>query len=243
VTPGADRLSHQLVTTFLAPRILPLAASQASNRRLYESSDFMYRRLVAGEVMHDRGADGARRAKAWLEATTRVNVHWVTPDQVAVPKLTFTWANGAPFSFDLGGTLMDGHLHGQMFLAECKHYQRPHDQGSKYVEYLAKCYRARQCSPERCDNFMWITWAPFSVEKWNVLLDHTEVKKAVLRHYVKALGVEDIRQAATALDVALCADVADRLWLIVLSRKQEALVVSPEHRAEIQKYRILQNTQ
>jgi hypothetical protein len=66
-----------------------------------------------------KGAEGARRAKLWLESTTRVNVQCVNPHRVAVPRLTFKWHGGSTFSFDLGGVLLGEDLHGQEFLAEC----------------------------------------------------------------------------------------------------------------------------
>jgi hypothetical protein len=56
-----------------------------------------------GEQPHAQGADGARRAKLWLDSATRASVWWVDPDLVAVPKLTFKWADDATFSFDLCG--------------------------------------------------------------------------------------------------------------------------------------------
>lgn len=79
---------------------------------------------VSGEQLHERGREGASRAKEWLEATTRVNAHWVNPHEYAVPKLSFPWADATAkkFSFDLGGVLLGGDLHSQMFLAESKLY-------------------------------------------------------------------------------------------------------------------------
>jgi hypothetical protein len=182
---------------------------------------------VSGEATHAKGADGARRAKAWLEATTRVNAHWVNPQPVAVRKLTFQWTDGASFSFDLGGVLMGGDYEAQEFLAECKKYYKAQDQGVAYVEYLAKCYRASVTNPDRCDNFMWITWAPFSIGKWDRLCSAEEVAAAVQLHRARAI------QDGTEVDFELCRTVSERLWLIVLSDRQESLVITPEHRALI----------
>ena len=98
----------------------------------------------------ESGRDGAVRAKRWLERTTRVDVSWVNPDSVA--KLTFDWANGGSFSFDLGGKLRGGAFHGQEFFAEVKEYNSVGDQPRLYDEYLAKCYRAYVVLPARCDH-------------------------------------------------------------------------------------------
>jgi hypothetical protein len=78
---------------------------------------------MTGEETQEKGRKGAHRAKEWLEATTRVSVHWVNPEPYAVAQLSFTWANESPdFSFDLGGVLMGDELAGQEFLAEVKFY-------------------------------------------------------------------------------------------------------------------------
>jgi hypothetical protein len=100
------------------------------------------------------------------------------------------------------------------------------DQGVAYVEYLAKCYRASIVNPGRCDNFMWITWAPFSVNKWDRLCSAGEVEAAVELHRGRAVDGSEI-------DVQQCRNVADRLWLIVLSDRQESLVISSDDRALI----------
>lgn len=188
---------------------------------------------VSGEQLHDLGREGARRAKEWLEATTRVNAQWVNPDRYAVPKLSFTWADikQSTFSFDLGGILLGGDLHSQEFLAESKYYKKPGDQGTLYVDYLAKCYRALAVRPDRCDNFMWITWAPFNITKWHDLCSADQVRDAINEHAGKVFGEQERDEES---ERKACEVVSRRLWLIVLSERQESLVISREHRAVIQ---------
>ncbi|MCA1606397.1 MAG: hypothetical protein LC775_13230 [Acidobacteria bacterium] len=192
---------------------------------------------MSGEQLHELGREGARRAKEWLEATTRVNAHWVNPDRYAIPKLSFYWADSAArkFSFDLGGVLLGGDLHSQMFLAESKLYKADSDQGTLYVEYLAKCYRALAMSPERCDNFMWITWSPFSIKRWATLCTAPYVKEAITQHAERVFGDQ---KRDPEIEGKMCEDVARRLWLIVLSERQESLVISREHRAIIQAHEV-----
>lgn len=195
-------------------------------------------RFVHGEQAHDKGRDGALRAKRWLEATTRANVSWVNPDPVAIPKLTFPWVNpdAEPFSFDLGGTLIGGEVANQEFLAESKNYAVAGHQNTMYNEYLAKCYVARQLRPDRCDNFMWITWAAFGTTVWSDLMSAGRVRKAVLTECERALGV-GAKHAEAKIDDSLCADVSSRLWIIVLSERQEKhLVLSAEHQGLIRKH-------
>jgi len=194
---------------------------------------------VSGEQAHDKGRAGALRAKRWLEATTRANVPWINPDPVAVPKLTFPWPDprSKPFSFDIGGTLIGGEVANQEFLAESKHYANAYDQTTMYNEYLAKCYVARQLRPDRCDNFMWITWSAFGTTVWADLMSAERVRKAVLGECKRVLAVDDPADAESKVNDGLCADVADRLWIIVLSERQEKhLVLTAEHQGLIRRH-------
>lgn len=189
---------------------------------------------MTGEALHAIGADGARRAKLWLEATTRVHAKWVNPGRLATKKLTFAWSDGANFSFDLGGLLRGGDVDSEEFLAECKKYTTAADQGALYKEYLAKCYRAYTEFPARCDNFMWITWAPFFTTKWDEITTAPFVRAAVEANLVRVLG--EVAQPSD-VDEDVISAVADRLWIIVLSERQEKhLVPTGEHRGVIEKY-------
>ncbi len=213
--------------------------------------------LYAGIIddLHNKySGSPSKRSYVWEEADitaghgSRVPVHPVSPGAAltcATPvkwralKLSFTWANGAPdFSFDLGGVLMGDELAGQEFLAEVKFYPiaGASDQGTLYREYLAKCYRAFVTRPDRCNNFMWITWAPFLVTKWTELCSAKEVKSAVIEHCERTLNIIDETEASSAVDLGVCTMVAEKLWLIVLSERQEQLVISREHRGLIQQH-------
>lgn len=171
---------------------------------------------MSGEELHKIGRDGAIRAKDWLERTTRVDVKWINPG--LVEKLEFQWTDGTKFSFDLGGCLRSGEFHGQEFYAEVKKYSTVGNQPGEYEEYLAKCYRAFSLLPARCDHFFWITWHPFSQTKWQRLCGPDEVESAVKAHSAKCLG-------DSSLSREMCETVADRLWLIVLSDRQEELTI------------------
>lgn len=176
---------------------------------------------------------GARRAKLWLEATARVNVYYVTPEPIAVKKLSYPWADGGTFSYDLGGVLLGDEFHGHEFVAESKFYKSHHNQGTLYVEYLAKCYRALSLQPDRIDHFMWITWAPFSVTRWEDLMTAQEVRAAVEAHAPRVFGRKSSELDTGDISDDLCKSVAERLWIIVLSEKQEKLVISRENLAII----------
>ncbi|GAB2846175.1 hypothetical protein GCM10022221_51830 [Actinocorallia aurea] len=192
---------------------------------------------MSGEETQAKGADGARRARNWLDATTRVNVQWVNPEPVAIPKLSFHWENHKePFSFDLGGILLGGELQGQEFLAECKKYATASDQGKHYIKYLAQCYQALKSRPDRCDNFMWITWSPFNVTEWDQQMTPLKVRSSVLDYRKFLFGEDDKNVAGDLISDELCKDVADRLWMIVLSDRQETLTLTREHLGVIRRY-------
>ncbi len=197
---------------------------------------------MPGEEAHQIGADGAARAKRWLDATTRVKSSWLNTDPAGAAKLDFAWpVTGRPFSFDIGGVLRGGEFENQMFVAEAKKYSGAHNQGEDYRTYLAKCYWARQSNRAITDHFMWITWHPFSVTKWRNLCTPDEVTSAVIGRREDLFGAGISSEDAKAeLDVDLVRDVAQRLWLLVLSDRQETLVITDKHRSIIFQHEIEQ---
>ncbi|MEU3225109.1 hypothetical protein ABZ695_18370 [Streptomyces sp. NPDC006976] len=114
--------------------------------------------------------------------------------------------------------------HHDAFCAEVKNYSQPGDQGVQFDAFLAKCYVAAQAGHHLSDHFMWITWAPFRANSWSTLQSPEQVEFAVLQNCERIFGTADVAQAREKLDRALARSVAERLWLIVLSEKQETLV-------------------
>ena len=163
------------------------------------------------------GQDGARRAKVWLEKTGRVDVHFSRYEVAEAAFLTFEKVTGDDFSFDLGGVLrLESGKVG--FFGEVKKVSSESGQAAMYIEYLAKCYRALVTSSKPY-HFMWITWHPFSLTKWSKLCTAAEIKDAVEAHRNAYCGSDPI-------DDELCSKLAERLWLIVLSDRQETLSMS-----------------
>ncbi len=192
---------------------------------------------IEGESAQAKGADGAQRAKRWLESTTRVNAQWVNPNPPAVAKLTFAWPHGGQnFSFDLGGTLKYGEYDGQEFFAESKNYAEPSDLPKHYSKFLAQCYVAYDKMPARADHFMWIAWSPHSITDWPKLTTADYVRAHVLKHHERVFGTDNEATAAPLVNEDVVSAVASRLWLVVLSQKQETLVISKEHRSVIEAY-------
>ena len=208
-----------------------------SDGAMTEVSCCVYDLHMPGEAMHQKGADGARRAKKWLDSTTRVQASWTNEDAVHASRLEFKWPSGdkQPFSFDVGGILSGGEYEGHFFVAECKKYEADSDQGVHFDDFVAKCYLTRRDNSRVADHFMWITWAPFRVKTWKNLCSADSILTGlkVERNLKRALGVENVADADGQIDLDLAQEVADRMWLLVLSEKQEKLVITPEHRALI----------
>jgi hypothetical protein len=182
--------------------------------------------VATGEGLHVQGHDGVVRAKRWLERTGRVEAAWTAYDRKAM--LTIHRPSGAEdLSFDLGGLIRGGDLDGSVFFAEVKKYDGAHDQQEHYTKYLANCYCMMLGDRAKPYEFMFITWHPFSLGKWNRLCEADEVERAVDELRVEWLG------EGAEVDRSLCELVAARLWLLVLSDKQESLTMSTEMLAQL----------
>ena len=182
---------------------------------------------MAGETTHGIGQDGVARARTWLEKTGRVDVHFTVYEVGLALFLTFPNTTGGEFSFDMGG-LLDLEEGKAPFYGEVKKYSVVGSQPEEYTEYLAKCYRATAIYG-RPYHFMWITWHPFSQTKWSQLCTAAEVRAAVDVHKTNYCGDDQ------DIDEDLCDDLANRLWLIVLSNRQEGLSMSNEMLGELRK--------
>jgi hypothetical protein len=150
--------------------------------------------------------------------------------------LRFAWATTGNYSFDIGGTLRGDDLHGLEFLGESKYYTKARDQGAHYRDYLAKCYRAFLLLPNRCDIFMWITWSPFQVTRWDEIRSPDYIRECVSEptRAERVLGPSD--SGPPKVDMDTCKQVADRLWLIFLSAEQERLVPTLGARESVEAY-------
>ncbi|MYN66515.1 MAG: hypothetical protein F4X11_16030 [Acidobacteria bacterium] len=182
---------------------------------------------VAGEEAQEAGREGVQRAKRWLEGTGRVNVYWTVYEHASM--LGVPRPGGGKRSFDMSGVILGGDLDGHQLYAEVKRHSNPRNQAKAYGDYLANCYCKMLRDPDRPYQFMWITWHPFSQTKWTRLCEWDEVRDEVSRRQTEWLGSKIL------VDDDLCRLVADRLWLIVLSDKQEQLRMSDEMLAEVRK--------
>lgn len=180
---------------------------------------------MAGEESHEAGRKGVRRAKEWLERTGRVDVFWTAYEQPEM--LTIKRPGGGARAFDLGGVIRGGELTGRLFYAEVKKYSSVGGQSAMYGDYLANCYCATLAEPDKQYEFMWITWHPFDQTKWTRLIEWEEVASALQSRTLDWLG------RGAVVDDEVCRLTAERLWLIVLSDRQERLGMSDEMLGEL----------
>ena len=195
---------------------------------------------LPGELYQKIGEDGARRAKLWLDSTTRTMSTWSVYDRFGVPRLLYPWPEGGKaYSYDLGGLFYGGDLHQQSFMVECKKYSND-NQGGHFDKFLAQSYVTLMKYPQLADHLLWITWHPFRVTTWNDLASEPNIRAAVVSEKKRIFGDVSDADALAAIDPAIVTDLASRVWVIVLSDKQETLVLSRGDRAEILKLRALQ---
>jgi hypothetical protein len=189
--------------------------------------------VAVGEEAHIKGMQGVRRARQWLESTMRISSSYANTDTPKwAEKLTLEWPHtGNTFSFDLGGTMRGAEYEGDQFCAEVKNYTSASNQGIEFRSFLAKCYVARMSRYTIGDHFMWITWAPFSVNSWNTLDSPETVVEAVVEHRGRIFGDVTEEKSRSLIDAETARSVSERLWVIVLSQKQETLVPLDDWRA------------
>lgn len=186
-------------------------------------------RVVAGETHQKKGQDAVYFVQRWLESTTRVVVPWVVYE---TPHLTtLQLLNGKEESFDLGGHFTDETK--RPFFVEVKAYDGNHShQYSDYQEYLANSYSMTKqmldhSRPDKQWEFMFVTWHPFRIEKWSQHCTETAI--------IEALGQYPDRLAGQEPDINVVKTVAQRLWLIVLSKRHEELVMNSKFLGHIRK--------
>lgn len=166
--------------------------------------------------------DGVDLAKRWLESTTWIELPFNVYDNA--PVCTLRRLDGKVKRYDLFGSIHTDPA--TPLYVEVKDYDSVGGkQGSEYWEFLANAYSITaqdiKDGEDARREFMWITRHPFNQTDWVKLTSAERIKQALEAHHTEALGAESI-------DVDLLATVADRLWLLVLHKRQEGLMLTAE---------------
>lgn len=192
-----------------------------------------------GEANHVKGEDGTRRAKLWLDSTTRVSTSYTNIDDAGPRNLAFKWPHGGQaYSYDLGGTFRGKPYAHDVFAAECKMYDLPRDQGNHFDKFLAQTYCTLDSHSRLIQHFLWITWSPFRSTTWNSIYSKEAIRSAVVANRKRIFGIDDEDQAAAMIDEAVIDAVEKSIWIVVLDAKQETLVISIGDRAELAKLQL-----
>lgn len=188
-----------------------------------------------GEDSPDAGLVGLRSAKRWLDRTTRATTY-TSQDRPFRDLLAYRWPHSdRTFSYDIGGSFRGGNLDSQSFLGEVKKYKNESDLPAHFRSFMAKSYVAYKATPERCDHFLWISWAPFKAQAWDKHCTYDQMVTSLSHatNITRSLGLEPGTDSASAIDHEAAQIVAGRIWLITLSDRQDDLNLLDKHYSEI----------
>lgn len=175
---------------------------------------------MAAEEAQELGRKGVLDIKRWLESTTYINVDWIIYDNQ--PACTVENLSDKPKRFDLMCRFLGKKK--RPLIVECKAYKTVGGQAAGFDDFLATAYSsiARKLDATGDDRaeFMWVTYHPFSQTKWNSLLSKKNIRAALaLPRNVALLGGKAIDEDVVDL-------LAERLWVLVMHRKQKKLTLS-----------------
>lgn len=116
-------------------------------------------------------------------------------------------------------------------MAEVKSYRYEMDSAQEYRKFVAECYVAFQEKPDRCDNLIWLSWAPFQAQSWHKHHSAESIKKHLLHsdNVFRVFGANSVQEAQGKLDEQVVHELTNRLWLLTLCDEQESLVITGEH--------------
>lgn len=165
--------------------------------------------------------EGVDLAQRWLESTTWIELPFNVYDNSAV--CTLTKLDGTVKRYDLFGSIFTKPI--KPLYVEVKNYDSSGGkQPADYAEFLANAYSITakdiQSGQDGRREFMWVTTHPFSLNNWSTLISPSAIKDA-LGKYPDALNHNEV-------DVNLLDLVSDRLWLLVLHKRQEELMLTRE---------------
>jgi hypothetical protein len=180
--------------------------------------------MSPSELTHKTGEAGVRRAQAWLLSTARVQAHSTVYDKPLKNDLQMARPDGSSGFFDISGYFASGPFRGHPFVAEVKYYSSQGNQSALYREFLADCYIAALTNHSN-HHFMWITWHPFGpLAHWATLSAEKTILDTMIAY--------DSANLTKFADAIRCANLAERLWIIVLSDRQARYLVPPSHVVE-----------
>jgi hypothetical protein len=189
---------------------------------------------MVAEEAQELGRDGVLAVKQWLESTTHVNFDFMVYDNQA--KCTLENLSAKPKRFDLEGRFLEKKA--RALSVESKHYKTVGGQAAGFQEFLAIAYsttaRELETIGDTRREYMWVTYHPFAQTLWPKLTKKGNIRKA-LENYPRFLGQAPNEPEGTYRDVNedVVDLLADRLWVLVFSHKQEKLMLSPKELSKV----------
>ena len=176
---------------------------------------------MSAEATQEQGRRSVSHTKRWLEATTYVELPFNVYQNE--PLCQVELLSGSTKRFDLYGFML-GENSREVYV-ENKDYSSSNNLYAQYLEFLAHAYSATartiKATSDRKAEFMWVTTHPFQVTQWTQLSSHQEVLKALQQH-PEVLGEDD------EPDEELARTVADRIWVLVLNKRQLEISLTTE---------------
>lgn len=162
------------------------------------------------------GYEGLHEIKEWLEATTRFAFSFTVWDNEAM--CTRPCPDGTMKALDLEGqTVGAPGERPRPVSVECKKYSTVGGQAAGYREFLAVAYSntAHIIDQMKFDGereYLWVTYHPFSQDKWPRLLTLSHLRECVEEHDSLLNGAK--------IDDDLLAKVASRIGVMVVGQRQ-----------------------
>lgn len=186
------------------------------------------RLVTVAEPVQQKGRDGVDLAKRWLESTTWIELPF---DAYEMPQqCTLTRLDGGQKLYDLSGWMFSQPK--RALYVEAKDYDSAGGkQGGEYWTFLSNAYSitARDLASPSGDGrreFMWVTRHPFQLTDWAHLTTAKRVEEALNRDPA-SLGGKPI-------DADVLALTAERVWLLVIHKRQAELTLTPSELATIE---------
>ncbi len=182
---------------------------------------------LRAESAHEEGRKGVFRTKRWLESTTHIELNFDA----------YEWASECTVSCLGTDNLQTFDLKGQIYktksvlFVENKSYTTAGRQAADYMDFLAIAYSATAAEIARTQDprweFMWVTTFPFAQKQWTKLTKRSQIKKAIEADTTGLLDGQPVDE--DILDL-----LADRIWLLVLHKRQHDLTLTPKELSMIE---------
>jgi len=199
------------------------------------------------EEEHHIGRMGVDRVKRLLEGTLRFSLPYNAYQHKE--RVTLTMLTGYPETYDLNGDILDegGHERTRIFI-ESKNLDGAGSQGIEFKRFLAQAYSATRyqigqssSAPDPKYEFMWATTCPWKGDGFRRVATSQELRDSVewdmtrnLDDLVAGKKLPRIVPPEHEIDTDLIQIVASRIWVWVISERQDEMILSGKMRGWVQ---------